>query len=215
MSCVSIRKYSSYDRQAIRTICYETAFNGDSAEIFFGDKGILADVVTSYYTDYEPESIFVAQVNQNIVGYLTGCLLSRRYFKVWIFKILPKVTVKFLYKGAIFRLKNFKFLCHLAISFLKGDFKKPFSYREYPAHLHINIIKDYRGMGIGSKLINAFLEYVRTQEIKGIVVTSASLNAKTFFERKGFQLIYTKSIKCLNYLSEHPSWLYVLARKIA
>ena len=56
-----IRAYKAGDRRKVREISYDTAFMGESPEDFFDEEEIPADEVTLYYTDYEPESVFVAE----------------------------------------------------------------------------------------------------------------------------------------------------------
>lgn len=40
---------------------------------FFLGGEILADLLMKYYTDYEPESIFIAKTDNRMTGYLLGC----------------------------------------------------------------------------------------------------------------------------------------------
>ncbi|MDP3143475.1 MAG: GNAT family acetyltransferase, partial [Candidatus Omnitrophota bacterium] len=67
---MNIRHFKPADRDAVRKICCDTAFMGEPAENFFDDRKIFADVAISYYTDYEPESLFIAENEQEIIGYL-------------------------------------------------------------------------------------------------------------------------------------------------
>ena len=66
---VNIRLYESRDRAAVRRICCETADNGGPVEGFFRDRELVADLVTRYYTDFEPESCWVAEV----AGAMSAC----------------------------------------------------------------------------------------------------------------------------------------------
>jgi len=215
MNEVCIRSYKREDRQYIREICYATAFRGESGDFFFDDKEILSDIVTLYYTEYEPESIFVAEVKQNIVGYLTGCKDTKRYYYIWMRKILIPLIIKALFRGVIFNIKNLKFLYYTALSYMKKEFKKPVDiYKKYPAHFHINLIKDYRGKGIGSRLVYNFLDYLKRNNIKGLHIVTASEKAKRFFEKCGFNLIYFQKISSLRFLLKEDILLYTLARLI-
>ncbi len=40
----------------VRKISWDTALLGESGSIFFDNEEILSDVLTLYFTDYEPES---------------------------------------------------------------------------------------------------------------------------------------------------------------
>lgn len=185
---------------------------GEPANIFFPDEEILSDTITSYYTDYEPESIFIAEYSGNIVGYLTGCKDTRRYYRIWRRKILPKIIKKALYRGALFNIKIIRFLFHSLIGWIKGDFKRPNIYKNYPAHFHINIVNGYRDLGIGTILLEYFLEYLRKENIRSVYAVTISEKAKAFFRKNGFESIYSHKINLFNYLLKKDIRLDILAR---
>ncbi|MGL4397281.1 MAG: GNAT family N-acetyltransferase [Hyphomicrobium sp.] len=57
----------------------------------------------------------------------------------------------------------------------------------YPAHLHINLARDYRGQGIGQQLIAAFIDAVHARGAPGVhVVTSLGARNIAFYGRNGF-----------------------------
>lgn len=70
MSPVGVRRFVAVDREAVRDISYRTGFMGESAESFWRHKESWADLWTSYYTDQEPESLYVATMDDSVVGYL-------------------------------------------------------------------------------------------------------------------------------------------------
>lgn len=185
---------------------------GDSGKIFFPDEEILSDAIISYYADYEPESIFIAEYSGNMAGYLTGCKDTRIYYQIWWREILPKIIKKVVLKGTLFNIKMLRFLYHSLISWIKGDFKRLDVYEKYPAHFHINIIKGYRNMGIGAMLLDYFLEYLRTGNIQGVHVVTISEKAKEFFRKNGFELIYSHNINSFNYLLKNDISLDILVR---
>ena len=45
----------------MRHVCCETAVDGGSVEPLFPDRDAYADFFTRYYTDFEPETAFVAE----------------------------------------------------------------------------------------------------------------------------------------------------------
>ena len=72
---VLIRNYEPRDREAVRRLCCETGFLGKSIDPVFEDRELFADYLTSYYTDCEPESSLVIEMDGVVKGYLLG---SRR-----------------------------------------------------------------------------------------------------------------------------------------
>ena len=185
-----IRKYSPKDRSAVRRICCETALMGEPSAIFFDDDEIFADALTAYFTDYEPGSCFVAEYDNNVIGYLLGAKDVGCMDKIFAAKIVAPLLVKALRRGVFFRKKNAKFLLCVFLSLLRGEFKTPVFSKDYPATLHINIIKEFRVAGVGSKLINAYLDYLTSEGVKGVHLATMSEKGGLFFSKLNFQLLF-------------------------
>ena len=108
-----IRKYDSRDRSAVRRICCETALAGEPSAIFFDDDEVFADALTIYFTDHEPESCFVAEHDNNVIGYLIGAKDARRMDKIFANKSAMPLLIKALRRGVFFRKNNVKFFMYL------------------------------------------------------------------------------------------------------
>ena len=197
---VVIRPYKREDRETIRKICCDTAFMGQPMEIFFDDREILADIFTSYYTDYEPESIFVADFKGNVVGYLIGCKNTAIKEKIFSRFILTRILISFIKKGLIFKKKTLRFLFHAIKSLLKGEFQNPKVPKEYPADLHINIDESFRRFGLGTKLMDAFFEYLRKNNVTGIHLATFSEQGRNIFLKMGFTLLWERKTSQWRYL---------------
>jgi ribosomal protein S18 acetylase RimI-like enzyme len=63
---------------------------------------------------------------------------------------------------------------------------------EYPAHLHINLMPGYQGLGLGTRLMNTFETHLRDFGIRGIHLTTSNKNFKAipFYSKMGFEIIY-------------------------
>ncbi|MCA1808961.1 MAG: hypothetical protein LC725_05870 [Lentisphaerae bacterium] len=85
-----IRQYLPGDRPAVRRISYDTADAGRPADGFFPDRELLADLLTGYYTDYEPESLWVAEEQGRVVGYLAGALDTGRVRRIMAWRLIPR-----------------------------------------------------------------------------------------------------------------------------
>ena len=57
---VVVRKYAPGDREDVRRIALETADIGAPVDRFLSLQKAMADFLTRYYTDFEPQSAFVA-----------------------------------------------------------------------------------------------------------------------------------------------------------
>ncbi|MCX7869289.1 MAG: hypothetical protein N2322_04990, partial [Terrimicrobiaceae bacterium] len=73
-----VRPYRPEDRAAVRALCCDTGYLGKPIDPVFEDRELFADYLTSYYTDFEPESCFVLEQGGKVKGYLLG---SRRPFR--------------------------------------------------------------------------------------------------------------------------------------
>ena len=213
MEEIVIRKYRGEDRQSVRNIAWETAFMGESASVFFSDKEIFSDFLTLYFTDYEPESCFIAEHKGNVVGYLIGTRDENKLKAVSLFKIIPVLFFKALVKGVLLRKKDARYLRNCFIGFLKGEFNDPDFSVEYPAVLHINILKGFRKSGVGSRLLSAFIDYIGTFKIKGIHLSTMSSEAGDFFKANGFNLIHTATRSYFKHILNKNIAVYIYAKK--
>ena len=195
-----IRPYGPQDRPAVRRICCETALMGEPSSLFFDDDELFADALTAYFTDYEPGSCFVAERDQDVVGYLLGAKDVGRMEKIFADKILVPLLMKAMRRGTLFRRKNAAFLSRVLFGFVKGEFRAPDFSKEYPATLHINITKACRGAGIGARLINAYLDYVRAQAVRGVHCATMSDAAGRFYRKQNFRLLFQGERSCFRHL---------------
>ena len=185
---------------------------GKPVEAFFSDRQVFADIVTRYYTDYEPGSTFVAEAGGKVAGYLTGCKDSSKKEKIFRRSILPKVFFDFSIKMLIFRPKTIKLLLSFLKSYLKGEFRRFKLPDEYPAHLHINVDEDHRKRGVGEKLMGAFLEYLRKEKIKGVYLSTFSEHGSNFFLKNGFTPIYENTTSLWRYIENRDVKTYIFGK---
>ncbi len=214
MSDIVIRQFTKNDREDIRRINCDTAFLEADRKLFFDDDEILADVLTLYYTDYEPQSCFVAIEEDKVIGYIIGAKDVRRMRITFNKRILPQTIGKALRKGFFLRANNLKFFLHVAVSFFKGEFFAPDFSRKYPATLHINIDKNFRGRKIGEKLIEHYLNYLKKQGVQGIHFGTMSEGAKKFFIKLGFSILFEGKHSYLSYITKQNSPYYILGKTL-
>lgn len=192
----TIRKYEPADRAAVREIACDTVDAGEPVERFFRDRRTVADVLTRYYTDREPESLWVAECDGRVVGYLTGCLDTHRQEHVTRRQVLPKVVTGAIARGVLLHADTWRLLAAFAGTVALGGFPQSIDVARYPAHFHINIRKGFRGGGLGSKLADAFMQQAARARLRGVHVVTRGDNAtgRRFFERIGFRLLFEKPL---------------------
>lgn len=202
---IIIRSFKKDDRGPLRKLCADTAFIGEPVERFFQDRELFADWACVYYTDYEPESIFVAEYEGCVRGYIMGSKDEPGYRRV-----SAELSRSFL-KRTLGRLlcepSDRRLLFSLAKSFVSGEFKRPDFSRHYPAHLHINVDKGFRGSGIGAMLMARFEDYLERAKVDAVRLSTISARANRFFQKQGFGLLYRRRVTYFDYLAREEIYL--------
>ena len=188
---VLVRPYEIRDRDAVRKIACDTADRGAAINRFFPDRDLFADLLISYYTDYEPGSSWVVQYEKEIVGYLTGCLDNRRHQWMLWWCVFPKAFFRAVRSGALWHREVWRGIRRAVTKGFFSIFRKGVPLANYPAHLHINILKNFRGQHAGQRLVEKFCEQVKTAGLKGVYASVREDNApaRLFFEQMGFTVI--------------------------
>src|SRR5213082_3839380 len=88
----TIRSYRKTDRDAVRQLCCQTGFLGTPIDRVYEDRQLFADFLTTYYTDHEPESSFVVEIDGEIRGYLLG---SRKPLRNQLYAFAQNVVLFF------------------------------------------------------------------------------------------------------------------------
>ena len=192
---IEIRAYTPNDREAVRTIACDTADRGHPVARLFTDRGVVADMLTRYYTDYESQAVWVAESDGRVVGYLTGCLNTGRYWRMMVWCVGPAALWRAIGGGALWSPQTWRVLGSLVHTWLRGGLDRHVPFNRYPAHLHVNLQQGFRGQGVGQRLVERFLTQAKTSGACGVHLSIRGDNgpARTMFERLGFTI-----------LSQHP-----------
>lgn len=206
---VIIRPYVPSDREVIRTINYETSFL-HKPHLFCDDQEIIADALTRYYTDFEPEACFVAEVQGKVIGYVIGTLNIRKMNKEYFWRILLPAVFKAVRRGVFFKGKTYAFFFHGLKSFFKGEFRVPDFSEQYPSTFHINVRDGYRGRKVGSRLILRAIQLLYDKNVPGVQFSTMSPDPNDFFISMGFHIIYEGRRTFLKYAlgRETPFYLF-------
>ncbi|MBI5873091.1 MAG: GNAT family N-acetyltransferase [Candidatus Omnitrophica bacterium] len=213
---VTIRPYQKNDREIVRTIAWETAFMGGPGSLFFGDKEILADFLTLYFTDHEPQSCFVAEDEAGeVVGYILGATDTKVLNSLFFSKIFPKLLLKAFFRGTFFAGKNLRFLWSVSLSFIKGELRVPDFSCKYPATLHINLKQGARRQGVGAGLMQVYLSYLAEKKIAGVHMAAMSDKGVSFFKKEGFLVLYQGRRSYFRHLLKKDLDVFVFGRMVA
>jgi len=201
----TIRSYRASDRGAIRKLCCETGFLGTPIDPVYEDRQLFADFLTTYYTDWEPESSFVVETGGEIRGYLLGSRrpLRNQLYSFWqnISLFLKALTRYFRYSEASQRFIRW--------TLVNGWREVPAAPRRVP-HFHINLLPDARKMSTTRALMSAYLSYLYRcgeKRVYGQIVTFESRRGEKMFERYGFKVLNRAEIT--KYKAFYPQSVYL------
>ncbi len=191
------RKAEKKDISAISDICFRTGYMGESLESrkIFQDRRLFALIFALYYPIYEPEHCFVACNELNrAIGYIIGTAdtvnQEKKFSRHMHWRILLRLlgVTWWRYPAS---LREF-------IHWIKNLEKKSPGdlHLLYPAHLHMNILPEYQGKGLGGKLITLFIDHIKDLQVSGIHLGTSNHNrtAISFYRKMGFTAI-----------SDHPA----------
>ena len=166
-----IRPYQSKDRQAVRQICIATAGAGFSETP--AQQRAAAAAFCQYFIDHCPEVCFVAvDETETPVGYILCTPSFGRWCKYGPRQFGVSFPLGFLWSiGSMAG----------AVPYLK----------QYPAHLHINLLPPYQRMGLGKQLMEALERALRQQGCPGVSLCVSAKNpgAMRFYVRCGFLVL--------------------------
>jgi len=177
MTSVTVRRLSARkgkearDWNAVYDLCCRTGNNGQPVARerwnFFGRLWVEP------YEKFFPQWTYVAEAEKVVVGYLTGCPNSRWFAKakLWRFELPLLIDIcrrhysgnrdarRFVRQFFRFEERPERVFPHALRQMLQ---------RDYPAHLHMNVDANWRGSGVGTKLLEHFFADLHEASIAGV-----------------------------------------------
>lgn len=178
----SIRPAGPTDLQALGQIAYATGFFGNSAAVYFPSQPLFRDLWIKPYLNGIGACNLVAELEGKIVGYIIGTPDVRAYQRYFLRSALEVVgkALSGQYPGF---LQSTRYLLRAA---RYGSPLAPLE--QYPAHLHINLLPESRGLGLGQKLLAAHLDCLRARGVPGVQLSTTRENtaALGLYQKFGF-----------------------------
>ncbi|MDQ1486569.1 MAG: hypothetical protein QOJ62_2262 [Actinomycetota bacterium] len=152
-----VRPYLPSDHDAVYDICIVTS---EAADGSFHDPQIVPIVYVGPYLELEPELAFVLDNGERAVGYVVGTSESAAFAARVRAEWLP------LYADRYPEPAN----ATTPEEWIQGALHRPEGpahegFGDYRAHLHINLLADYRGRGYGRELVDRLLGVLRTRGV--------------------------------------------------
>jgi len=188
-----IRRAEVKDWPAIRAICCKTGNAGNSIDEsrwpFFGELWV------GPYQKLRSDWTFVLEEEAEVVGYLTGCPDTITYeAEKKLYSVLPlffKTLFGFYESNGDTKrfIKRTIGLEKWPAEMFPEAFRKSM-YKEFPAHLHINLDASRRSKGTGSKLMEYYFDQLRANNIKGVHLFCGA-GPLNFYKRLQFSELMT------------------------
>ena len=181
----TIRNYHPSDLPALYRICLKTGDSGKDATEIYSDPDLLGHIYAAPYAVFEPDLCFVATKSDKPYGYILGTKDSQKFYQWCEKEWFPVLRNQYSLpdeednsaESNIIRKLHRKFEAEPGIE-------------EYPAHLHIDILPEGQGFGLGWRLMKIFMDKLRELKVKGLHlgVGKKNLNAVKFYKHIGFKV---------------------------
>lgn len=176
-----IRRFRPGDRAEVYEVCLRTANAGADATGLYSSDDLMPELFAGPYLEFEPELAFVVHSGGRVGGYVLGTSDTQAFVSWYREHWMPRLD-RFdggqmgETEGAMLKLGRQPE--HMLIPEVD----------EYPAHLHIDLLPDLQGRGVGRELINTLLGALRARGVQRVhlAMDPANRGARAFYDRLGF-----------------------------
>ena len=176
------------DLPYIYEICYLTGHNGESVVEICPDKFKIGHYFAAPYVYFDSEMCFVVTEDNIPKGYIIGTHDTEKYTEWLNREWLPRVRI-------LYDFKQNESTHELEIylnSVIKDDTVNDARLEPFEAHLHIDLLPELQGKGLGRTLINTFFDQCREKGSSKVHLGVSSKNpgAVAFYKKIGMYVIY-------------------------
>lgn len=176
-------------------VCLRTGDSGaDGTHLFPEDPLILGHRYIGPYLHFEPELTFVLIDSTKpktdpewVCGYTAAAFDTQKFYTRMTQEWYPKMRSLYPTEPTTDP-RNSTPTEGLIREFYHPNFYFPESFRFFPAHMHIDIVPELTGRGLGVPLINTLLTELKTRGCRGLHLGMSSVNhrAYRFYRKIGF-----------------------------
>lgn len=186
VSSLEIRPFRPTDLDALYRICRLTGWRGGDATEHYSDPLLLGHYYAAPYVKQDPGLCLVATLAGEPAGYVLGTADSAG-FRAWSeLHWFPPLRAKYALREPADTSPE-----AALVRRIHAGYEPPNYAAKYPAHLHIDLLPQLQGQGVGARLMNRFIELLRARSCPAVhlVVNSANTRAVRFYEKFGFHVI--------------------------
>jgi len=182
----AIRPYRADDLEALYAICLKTGDAGEDAGALYRDPKLLGHIYAGPYGRFAAESALVAEDDEGVGGYIVGpadtLAFEEKLDSVW----WPALRSRYP-DPAIVETPDDR-MCRR----IHRPWHTPVKIaREFPAHLHVNLLPRLRGRGLAKSMMDGWCAKVAAMGAKGAHLAVGMRNARAvrFYLAYGFREI--------------------------
>ncbi len=185
---ITLRPVEDRDIESLYAISLATGASGEDAASLYEDGRMMGHIYSAPYAALSPSTCFVADNGREVVGFAVGAIDTCSFEEQLEDEWWPELR-------AIYADPH-----DLPRSIWNADQKRCFMIhhpqrtpaeitKEYPSHLHINLLPQAQGIGIGSSLLKSWLHKAHALGAIGahVGVNAQNERALRFWTAHGFQ----------------------------
>lgn len=198
---LTIRPYRPADRDDVASVCLRTGAGGADATGMYSDDTLVADVAVLPYLEFAPDLAWVVDDGRHVLGYLVGVADTAEYSAWCARNWAPEFAKRHPEAGPPTGRAPM-----VSEELLVWAGRNPEAARipelaDYPAHLHINLLPELQGRGLGRRLVDRFRDALAARGVPALHLTvdPSNAGALAFYARLGFHELPSST-------PEHPSF---------
>jgi len=173
----------------VRDVAFATGFMGDPVAGQFADRDAFAHLFCTWYLLHRPDTCWVVDDGGGrVVGYLVGSPdgPGDQAAHEWEF-----ATTHLLRRGIALRPGTARFIARAAVDLARDRrcLHPPVDPARFPAELHVNLLPEARGRGLGGALMRSWTDRLVGMGVPGVHLGTFGQNAGAiaFFTACGFE----------------------------
>jgi GNAT superfamily N-acetyltransferase len=195
------------DERQMRELVFANAFLGQPFDVICPCKDWFSDVVLGPYISYQPDNIHVAidKSGGRLIGYLTGSMGGEQFEKAqyeWVRKQVISLAIRLSMPWSLFDQSSRSFAAHVIF---KGESERP-SHPPSGVHWHFQVDKDFRGQGVGTRLLQRFTNDAAKADFRLVWAEVMAYPDKPprYFEDRGWSIYDAKPTMILGDRVDFP-----------
>lgn len=180
-----VRPYRPEDRPAMFEVCVRTADAGKDATGLFSDDDLWGLIFAVPYVERHPDLCWVVEADDGrTIGYIVATDDTDAFEQWFRDEWWPQFATRFPRPAAPGTAEE----KIVEYAYARGPGRES-NTAEYPAHLHIDLLPETQGHGVGRRLIETLFAELRRRGVPGLHLgmNPDNVGAARFYERIGME----------------------------